>query len=237
MNLVICLHGIMGGNKGKNGAGEVWDPKVLYEHIFHNVVEPNKEYYNKINFIIHSWSIGQKEKILEYYNPIKYCIEKSPLKNRRRSKLFSLYKSIQLCDNLSDEDVMLHVRFDNFYNKPLILNPLHIKRKEVYIADDDPRWDKDPKKHKGRICDNFFFGYGKQFFNNFNFEKYEKIDNFIVKKDPSVVKPWTSRKKEPVRQLDNHVILSLILKDFNIIKLDEGRYKSKVDIQIFREKK
>ncbi len=53
MNLVICLHGIIGGSKGKNGKGEPWDPKVLYEHIYYNVVEPNKLYYDKINFIIH----------------------------------------------------------------------------------------------------------------------------------------------------------------------------------------
>ena len=177
MNLVICLHGIIGGDKGKNGAGKPWDPKTLYKHIYHNVVEPNKIFYNKINFIIHSWSVDQSEKILEYYNPIKHCIEKTPFKKcRRRSKLLSLYKSIQLCNDLSDEDIILHTRFDNRYNKPLILNPLCIKKEEVYVADDDPKWDIDPKKHEGRVCDNFFFGYGKQFFNNFSFKKYEKID-------------------------------------------------------------
>tara|TARA_R110002050_G_scaffold201589_1_gene336774 strand:+ start:5257 stop:5967 length:711 start_codon:yes stop_codon:yes gene_type:complete len=236
MNLVICLHGIIGGSKGKNGKGEPWDPKVLYEHIYYNVVEPNKLYYDKINFIIHSWSTKQKEKILEHYNPIKYCIEKSSLKCRRRSKLLSLYKSIQLCDmQLSDEDVMLHTRFDNFYNKPLILDPLHIKKEEAYIADDPPKWDSNPEKYEGRVCDNFFFGYGKQFFNNFNSKKYEEIDNFIVERNPKVLKSWWLKKNKSIT--DNHMVLSLVLKDFNIIKLDRGRYKSKVDIQIFREKK
>ena len=116
MNLVICLHGIIGGNKGKNGAGSPWDPKTLYKHIYHNVVEPNKIFYDKINFIIHSWSVDQSEKILECYNPIKHCIEKTPFKKcRRRSKLLSLHKSIQLCNDLSDEE--LHKYLDKEMKK------------------------------------------------------------------------------------------------------------------------
>ena len=115
MNLFICLHGIVGGKKGKNGKGGPWDPKTLYEHIYENVIEPNKIYYDNINFLIHSWSIKQKKEILDYYNPVKYCIEKSETKDRRRSKLLSLYKSIQLCNDLTNNDVILHTRFDNFY--------------------------------------------------------------------------------------------------------------------------
>ena len=34
MNLFICLHGIVGGKKGKNGKGGTWDPKTLYENIY-----------------------------------------------------------------------------------------------------------------------------------------------------------------------------------------------------------
>ena len=228
MNLFICLHGIVGGKKGKNGEGGPWDPKTLYKHTCENIIEPNKIYYDNINFLIHSWSIGQKKEILNYYNPIKYCIEEPKIQDRRRSKLLSLYKSIQLCNDLTEDDIILHARFDNFYKKPLILNPSNIKKKEVYIASDDPNWDLNPQKHKGRICDYFFFGYGKQFFNNINSEKYLKIDNYIKEGNIKVCR------YNQKGNIDNHTILRLVLEDFNIIKLKE--YKSKININTFRQK-
>ena len=228
MNLFICLHGIVGGKKGKNGKGGPWDPKTLYEHIYENVIEPNKIYYDNINFLIHSWSIKQKKEILDYYNPVKYCIEKSETKDRRRSKLLSLYKSIQLCNDLTNNDIILHTRFDNFYKKHLILDPSNIKRKKVYIASDDPAWDSNPKKHKGRICDYFFFGYGKQFFNSINSEKYIQVDDYIEKSDIKVCR------YNQKGNIDNHTILRVVLEDFDIIKLKE--YKSKININTFREK-
>ena len=49
MNLYICIHGILGGTRGKNGKGETISPSVLYEHLYEQIIEPNEHYFGKTN--------------------------------------------------------------------------------------------------------------------------------------------------------------------------------------------
>ena len=60
MNLYICIHGILGGTRGKNGKGETINPSVLYEHLYEQIIEPNEHYFGETNVVIHSWSEKQR---------------------------------------------------------------------------------------------------------------------------------------------------------------------------------
>ena len=94
MNLYICIHGILGGTRGKNGKGETISPSVLYEHLYEQIIEPNEYYFDETNIVIHSWSEKQKNKIIDVYQPKNFIIEKQKhfttlLPNRKFSKVYS----------------------------------------------------------------------------------------------------------------------------------------------------
>jgi hypothetical protein len=245
-NLFVCIHGIIGGSKGKNGKGKSHNVELLYNHINNYVITPNSKYYNNIVFIIHSWSKSHSKEIIKYFKPINYLFQTSPYKERRLSKLTSLFQSINLLGYLQENDVIFHTRFDNYYNKSIILDPSTMDNNNVYVAGDDPGWVSPKKSHykdlseekiqeirSKRVCDNFFFGKGISLKNIFNQSFYDKIINLIKHKDESVINPLQQVHGDKV--LDNHAILNTIFKNLNIIKLNN--FQSKVDIDIFRNKK
>ena len=72
MKIALCLHGLVGSTKGKNGDLLGGSDEVL-EHSFRH----NQENILGLNVdvFIHSWSTELKEDILEKYNPKRYIIE------------------------------------------------------------------------------------------------------------------------------------------------------------------
>ena len=59
MKLKICFHGILGGRKGKDGKGGMWNPKELYDHFNERVIIPNQDSFD-IEISIHSWNENEK---------------------------------------------------------------------------------------------------------------------------------------------------------------------------------
>jgi hypothetical protein len=239
MNLIICIHGILGGKKGKNGKGGLYSPKELYNHLADKVISPNKSLYDKIYIVIHSWSKDEEKHILKSFNPNVHVIErnenrrgsKRPNSKRHVSKLDSLFKSINLCSKLdiNNNDIIFHTRFDNYYKKPLIINPEHIEQnKTIYFPGDNPDW-KDIDKET-RVCDNYFIGNAKHLINHLTDDIFNMYINWInegKKGNPKIRGYGKGR-------IDNHTILMNIFKDtWTIVKSKE--YISKKDILIHRE--
>ena len=82
MNLIVCIHGIVGGKAGKDGTGGNLPLDMMYEHFKNRIIDSNKGDFKSIKTFIHSWSVEEKEKILSLYNPDDSFIENSlPFKN------------------------------------------------------------------------------------------------------------------------------------------------------------
>lgn len=228
MNLIINIHGILGGKSGKDGSGDLYQPQELYKHLYDNVISPNESLYSKINIVIHSWSKQYEQDIVSHFNPDVYEIESPQYTKRHMSKLCSLFKSINLCSELdiSSSDVIFHTRFDNYYKKPLIINPKDIQQNNtIYFPGDDPGWGHED--YENRVCDNYFIGNAKHLINYLTDSIFETYSNWIdVGTNPNVRVFGTGR-------VDNHTILRNIFKDeWTIIKSDD--YISRRDISIQR---
>ena len=73
MKIALCLHGLVGGIKGKNyqllgGESEVLDKS--FKHNYNNILSKFDT-----DVFIHSWSVSSKDKILNLYNPKDFIIE------------------------------------------------------------------------------------------------------------------------------------------------------------------
>lgn len=70
MKIALCLFGIIGGTKGRDGKGGFIDPAIGYKSY--------KKLFNgyNIDVFIHSWSISHKKRLLNLYKPKKHIIEK-----------------------------------------------------------------------------------------------------------------------------------------------------------------
>jgi len=230
MNLIITIHGILGGKSGKNGAGGLYQSRDLYKHLYDNIISPNKSLYNKINIVIHSWSKEYEQDIISHFNPDSYIIE-SPLYSKRHiSKLYSMFKSVSLCNKLdiNSSDVIFHTRFDNYYKKPLIINPKDIEQNNtIYFPGDDLGWNNNDKQT--RVCDNYFISNAKHLINYLTNNLFETYSNWIDEGTNINVRAGGTGR------IDNHTIIRNIFKDkWTIVKSDE--YISKRDITIHRMK-
>ena len=67
MKLKICFHGILGGRKGKDGKGGMWNPKELYDHFNERVIIPNQDSFD-IEISIHSWNENEKNENIRTSN-------------------------------------------------------------------------------------------------------------------------------------------------------------------------
>jgi hypothetical protein len=65
MKTAVCLYGLYNNHFSNSG-------DLGYQHIKERVLSNT----NDVDFFCHSWSVGDKDSILEKYNPKKYLIEK-----------------------------------------------------------------------------------------------------------------------------------------------------------------
>tara|TARA_A100001015_G_scaffold310476_1_gene411935 strand:- start:2685 stop:3419 length:735 start_codon:yes stop_codon:yes gene_type:complete len=221
MNLIICLHGILGGTKGKNGKGDTLQPKLLYEHISEQIIETNKDYFNKIDIVIHSWSHKQKDKILEEYKPTNYEIveQKEFTKtgdNRKFSKLYSLFESIKLIEQVTDDDIIFSTRFDNFYKEKIVFEDInrYLIMNKVLFPGDPHNWS---VYNDRRLQDLFFIAKYQVLKNVFTEKNYKNVTSLMKNKDSSCFCDNGGR------QLDNHSIIRTVFEDNDIHRLDNYR--------------
>ncbi len=96
MKVAYCIHGIIGGSKGKDGKGTSNEVlKLGHQHACNHIF--NK---NDVDTFIHTWSIDQKDNIQSLYKPVKIIaepqikFEMSPLlrsNNKEPSRNFNVY--------------------------------------------------------------------------------------------------------------------------------------------------
>ncbi len=251
MKLLICIHGLIGGMHGKNGQGGNLNLGDLHNHIMEKIVIPNTDRLNPdfprftdIQFFIHSWSKDSEDQILNLFKPKKYIIEKqkyfhnvSDDNQRRFSKFYSLFKSIQLCDNYSKGgDVILSIRFDCHYKDNLEISYNSISNddnKLVCFPKNDYRWD---GNSINRISDYFFFGKKKDIFSYFTKEKYDYINGLMLNFDTRFVQ---NKDSHFATKLDNHTILLSIFTEFGHendepIEIIRHNLESITDVHVYR---
>tara|TARA_B100001123_G_scaffold437566_1_gene570046 strand:- start:32552 stop:33319 length:768 start_codon:yes stop_codon:yes gene_type:complete len=241
MRLAVCIHGIVGGKKGKDNAGGALDIHELFSHFRDNVIAANEGDFEKIDVFIHSWSVDQKDSILSLYDPTSHVIENqivfegvSQEDQRRFSKFYSLYKSINMCEKYCNDDIILSCRFDMFYNKQLKINDIiaeNSQKARVYFPGDNPEWNTLYDDSK-RLADDFIIGKKGDIFDFFSNDAKKNLDNRMLNRAPSVLNPRPHR-----NGLDNHHIVFSIfqenIKQIEIVRLSE--YTSRVDLIPFRE--
>lgn len=71
MKIAICFYGLVGSISDKNGKGKSINPELGFNYFKKNILNPRDDFH----VFIHSWSIDQKSKLLELYNPNDYIIE------------------------------------------------------------------------------------------------------------------------------------------------------------------
>ena len=227
MKLKICFHGILGGRKGKDGKGGMWNPKELYDHFNERVIIPNQDSFD-IEISIHSWNENEKNEIIELYQPKNSIFEKQinfkqGEKNRRFSKLTSMFKSLDLIRESSDKDLIFSTRFDSWYRKPLVFDEFKefIEGGKGCFVGDPPVW----KKHKvdKRLQDFFFFSKGKQIF---KYITHSQLENFLsLMKEDGNEKCYLPNGG----RLDNHTIIRSIFDGADIERLETFRGNKHID--------
>jgi hypothetical protein len=96
MKVALCFNGLVGGKIGKNGKGENFDPKTAYKYYKKHILDVNDD----VDIFIHSWSVDEKDRLLELYKPKKWIIEKQkdfpqsairPKEIKSRKKIIKYY--------------------------------------------------------------------------------------------------------------------------------------------------
>ncbi len=64
MKIALCLHGLTGGSKGKDGQGIPLDLKTPFDSFQNHLLSKNN-----IDIFIHSWSTDQEKDLNQLYNP------------------------------------------------------------------------------------------------------------------------------------------------------------------------
>jgi len=153
MKIALCLSGIVGGKKGKDGIGGDIDYKCCYDYYYKNIISNND-----VDIFIHSWSVKHKENLNKLYLPKKSFFEPqkkfpfnksllffggkgkknvekySPLINSRfysSKEVISLKKSYEKENNFKYDFVMVS-RFDLMWLIPLNFN--NFNPKYFYIS-------------------------------------------------------------------------------------------------------
>lgn len=217
-NLKVCIHGMIGGSSGKDGRGTVLNVERLYEHFFERVVKPNLKNYN-VEIFIHSWSIEEKQRIIESFNPKRSKFEQPKFSVKQRSKLYSMFKSIQMSktENDTPDDLILSCRFDMFYRKDLdakeflsAINEYDSENRNAIVAPgDDPTWSGRPLNSL-RVQDQFFIGDASVVASHFNLTNYTRVDNNITAQSILIRSPDPNPSG---RKMDNHRVFRNIFED------------------------
>lgn len=130
MRIALCLFGIIGGTKGKNGKGDLVDYKLCYEYYLKNILN-----YNEVDVFIHTWSVDYLDDLISLYQPKlalgnnqeDYGFINTSSEHRVLSRWDSNARSLQLKRNYEDKhnfkyDAAMVARFDLMFLKPLIFN-------------------------------------------------------------------------------------------------------------------
>lgn len=214
-NLRICLHGIIGGRSGKNGAGGALSIEKLKEHFYERVVKPNQKNFN-VSVYIHSWSHEHKDEINTLYKADRTTIEAPKFQVKQRSKLYSLKESILMTKtDVIEGDLILSCRFDMFYKKDLDVKLLYEetntkdKVNTILVPGDDLTW-KGQSLCSIRVQDQFFVGSAKTLYPFFEKSNYERVDSNIKNKDYLIKSPAN---REHGRKMDNHRVFRNIFEN------------------------
>jgi len=118
MRVAFLLHGIVGGVRGKGGKGNLVDYRFCRDRFFENIIEPTNA-----DVFIHSWSVDQKDELIEIYSPKKVVFEKQKIFHAKKKlhRMYSRFYSTQKAMNLKSAyekennfkyDFVMITRFD-----------------------------------------------------------------------------------------------------------------------------
>ncbi len=72
MRIALCFCGLVGGADGNDGKGFTLSPETAAYYYKRNIIDNNSH----VDVFIHSWSIDEKDELLDIYKPKKFLIEK-----------------------------------------------------------------------------------------------------------------------------------------------------------------
>lgn len=74
MKVALCLHGLVGTDDKYGKGNKLINHKVGYRHFKEHVMDVN----DQVDVFIHTWSVDQKDKVVETYSPIAIKAEPQP---------------------------------------------------------------------------------------------------------------------------------------------------------------
>ena len=74
MKVALCLHGLVGTDDKYGKGNKLINHKVGYRHFKEHVMDVN----DQVDVFIHTWSVDQKDKVVETYSPAAIKAEKQP---------------------------------------------------------------------------------------------------------------------------------------------------------------
>jgi len=74
MKVALCLHGLVGTDDKYGKGNKLINHKVGYKHFKQHVMDVN----DQVDVFIHTWSVNQKDKVVETYNPVAIKAEQQP---------------------------------------------------------------------------------------------------------------------------------------------------------------
>ncbi len=139
MKTAYCMHGIIGGSKGKDGKGTSDEVlKLGYQHARDHVFSKND-----VDTFIHTWSVEHKNEIQSLYKPAKMIAEpqiqfKVPkmwrINSKEPNRVFNVYskwysvkQSLDLCRQHEKEsgtkyDCIMVTRFDTAWQVDMVFS-------------------------------------------------------------------------------------------------------------------
>lgn len=150
MKTAVCLHGIIGGKIGKNGAGGVVDFYKCADSLRQNIVEPNNS-----DVFYHSWSYNLAGDLrLAYPEAKRYTVEPQKTFGLDIGKQFnrfiyysrwtSLLRSLELVGSGGECYDMVYVgRFDLLWKRPLRFSEYDASK--IWVS----HWNRYPDEHQG----------------------------------------------------------------------------------------
>jgi len=128
MKIALCLHGLTGGSKGKDGQGAPLDLETPFDSFQNHLL--NK---NDIDVFIHSWSTDQEKDLNQLYNPKLSTFESQinfdpeHRKHIIKSRWYSAKKSIELKSTYETQhsikyDIVMLCRLDLIWFNDIMFN-------------------------------------------------------------------------------------------------------------------
>ena len=84
MRIALCLHGLS-GNINNFGNGKTLDQEYAYRYYKKHILDINKN----VDIFMHSWSINDKDILINLYNPVNNLFEEQEYFNRNKNYIES----------------------------------------------------------------------------------------------------------------------------------------------------